>query len=103
MWFGFFPGKREECLIGVGENNLLDIVGVARQSGERTLARLDELDLPLVYPVVACPNVVANSDKIGASSDAPNRPSHRAKKHPVFIIEMNIEVFAIRANHDSPL
>ena len=93
--------KEKQRLVGIGKDHLLDVLGVAGQSGQDTMPGLHGLDLPFPLAHVDGPHPIADSDQIGAPALALERPLQRRKQDPGFVAQMDIEELPVGADHQS--
>lgn len=64
MWFRIPNGKEKEGLVRVRQDDLLSIVRVARETGQRAASWLDEVDAPLSLANIGDEHVVADGNEV---------------------------------------
>lgn len=99
VWIWLAHGEEEKGLIGVGENHLLDVAGIAGEAGENSGPWLDRLDLALAFADIDRPDAVADRDEIGRSPLSSERAFDGREEGAGFVAKLHFKEFAVCPNN----
>ena len=91
-------GKEEECLIGIRKDDLLDIVGVTGEPGQRARSRSDRFDAPLPFSDISYQHRVSDGDEIGPASLPLEATLDRGEQLST-VGQLDGEELAVRTHH----
>jgi hypothetical protein len=68
VWLWVSHGKEKKRLVRVGQDDLLDVVGVTREPGQRARSRCDRFDAPLPFSEISHDDPIPDGDEVGAAA-----------------------------------